>query len=357
MDTLRDLALFESRDILTRRFEQAHGRSPNATKCRQIVANLMQGRQYWDSAAQAGDLIRPLLLYYGSLSFCRSLILFSRTAGGEETLSKSHGLQASDWGSAFARSGVGAVLDFAVTVTAGTMTELAAATRGTELSRMYVGPYPAYRNFARVGEASQIAGVSVSLRDVLKRIPEMAATYEEVAGTRSACYQVIPFKIGESCIDLNVLRTERGPADWSSLREDIGIPAELPMTTGLNNVFGQTMHTAHIRTSSAEPQWLFSKLALDSYERSWLIGPTGGDKNWNQITIMFALAYILGMLVRYHPSVWLEINSQSRGDQVLPLLRQARATVEETLPKLILQQLDLLIHRYIPSSVTPLEPM
>jgi len=353
MDALRELGLFESRDVLTRRFERAHNRTPNATKCRQIVANLMQGRQYWDSASQAGDLIKPLLLYYGALSFCRSLILFSRVGGGEETLSKSHGLQTSDWGPRFGRDGVRAVLDFTVTVSTGTMTELAAATKGSEVSRMYVGPYPSYRNFIRVGDPNQLAGVSVSLREALRRVPELAAAYEEVTGNRSAAYPVIPFKLGDFEIDLNVLRTERGPADWSYLRNDIGIPAGLPIEIGMNSVFGQSMHTARIRTPpSVEPEWLFSRLALDTSEKSWLIGSISGNQSWNQLTVMFAIAFFLGMLVRYHPTIWLEINSQSRGDEVLPLLREAKLVVEETLPKLVLQHFELLIDRVIPPPAT-----
>ena len=343
MDALRELALFESRDVLTRRFERAYGRTPNATKCRQIAANIMQGRQYWDSAGQAGDLIKPLLLYYGALSFCRALILFSRVSGGEESLSKSHGLQTSGWGPIFAQGSVREVLNFTVSVSTGTMTELVAATEGSEVSRMYVGPYPAYRNFIRKGDARQIAGLSISLREAFRRVPELAAAYEQVTGRRSAAYPVIPFNIGDALIDLNVLRAERGPADWSSLRIDLGIPADLDITIGMNNVFGQSMHTARVRTGPIEPEWLFPRLALDTSDNSWLIASIGDGKNFNQLTVLFIVAFFLGMLVRYHPTIWLEINSQSSGDEVLPLVREAIAVIEEVLPRLVVQHFGIII--------------
>jgi hypothetical protein len=142
MDALRELALLESRDVVTRRFQEVHGREPSAAKCRQIGAHVRQGREYWTSAEDAGDLIRPLLLYYASLAFCRALVLFSARRGGEEILSPSHGLRPVGWTAHIARNGVRGLLDLEIEVTSGTLGHLFTITGNREPSRLFIGPFP-----------------------------------------------------------------------------------------------------------------------------------------------------------------------------------------------------------------------
>jgi hypothetical protein len=56
---------------------------------------------------------------------------------------------------------------------------------------------------------------------------------------------------------------------------------------------------------------------------------------------MFALAYCLGMLVRYYPTLWLTLSSQAPGDVAFPLLREARIIVEQHVPRLVFEQFEL----------------
>lgn len=70
------LSLYESRDMVTQLYHRRHGRQTNDAKARAIASHMIQGRQYFESAQGAGELVRPLLLYYGVVALSRALILF-----------------------------------------------------------------------------------------------------------------------------------------------------------------------------------------------------------------------------------------------------------------------------------------
>jgi hypothetical protein len=329
--------MLESRDVLTARYKRTHEREPNAAKCKAIGAHLLQGRQYWESAAQSGDLIRPLLLYYGTLSFCRALTLFSRRNGGEETLSKSHGLSTGEWGEEFMAKGLSAVLDFKLKTSAGTITQLAQYTHNAELSQ-YGVPLGA-RTFIRRGTSESIAGVTVTVREIIRRIPEMAVTFERLTGQRAAVYPARMTAMDGKQIDLELLQNPQGPELWTSLRADLLIPDDVSIEENVR-AFYDAVPCSRIRPAWERGQWIFSRMALDESGESWAIGPFSDGQEWSQLVTMFALAYCLGMLVRYYPTLWLALSSQSPGDVVSPLLREARIIVEQHIPRLIFEQFE-----------------
>lgn len=74
------LSLYESTDLVKRFAAQRTGRSPNTTKAREISAHSAQGREYFRSAAGTGELVRPLILYYGVVALARGAVLFLDTA-------------------------------------------------------------------------------------------------------------------------------------------------------------------------------------------------------------------------------------------------------------------------------------
>lgn len=345
MNALREIALLESRDVLIKRFKEAHGRIPKEENCRQIAAYLLQGRQYWDSALSAGDLIRPLLLYYGSLSFCRALTLFARPGGGEETLKPSHGMQAIGWGQAFAIGGVKSILDFEVEVSEGALSQLAEATQNQEITRCYFGPFPSYVEFIRPCKADGMLGSRATIRDLIKRVPQLSATYERVTGTRSAAYPAIPFLLAETHVDLEIFLTEKGPKYWDTLRADLAVPDDIPIDEGRVSRFGNGKQSAWMRIPWDRASWLCPQLAKDSSGHLWAISSICNGQNWNQLTILLMISYAIGMLVRYHPLVWVKMSGQLRGDLVFPLLREARIAIEENLPELVVDQFDLLASR------------
>src|SRR4051812_25395477 len=96
-DSWDQLALYESRDLVARLFRERHSRDIAAEKAGELVAYLAQAREYFLSARRAGDLVSPLLTYYGVLALTRWLILFRSHNLRESGLAKRHGLSAVKW--------------------------------------------------------------------------------------------------------------------------------------------------------------------------------------------------------------------------------------------------------------------
>ncbi len=52
------------------------GREPEDAEAREVAAHFAHGPEYFRSAAGAGDLVRPLILYHGALALARGTALF-----------------------------------------------------------------------------------------------------------------------------------------------------------------------------------------------------------------------------------------------------------------------------------------
>ena len=92
----QQLSLYESKDLVSGFYEGYHGGDITAEKAKEIKSHLAQGREFFSSASQTCELIRPLLICYGVLSLSRGLILFLDLISREGTISNSHGL-GFDW--------------------------------------------------------------------------------------------------------------------------------------------------------------------------------------------------------------------------------------------------------------------
>src|SRR5262245_1989886 len=130
--TRNSLSHLQSFDLVQREFHRWHGRELNAERTWEIVSSFVQGQEYFESAATAAEAVRPLLLYYGVLSLSRGLIIFLQNIS-EAALKPSHGLEMKSWRDTLAAKDRN-VLDLSVSITEGTFSELASATRnGTSL--------------------------------------------------------------------------------------------------------------------------------------------------------------------------------------------------------------------------------
>jgi hypothetical protein len=341
MDALQEIALFESRDIIERRYKALHGRSPNVQRCREIAAHLVQGRQYWDGAASAGDLSRPLLLYYGALSFCRALIMF-RTGIGEEALSKSHGLSIVNWGSNYQAKGISAIQDFRVAISRGTFSQLVSACQSGETTKVFTGPFPSHYEITR--PLSPVTnGTQITLGQALSRVPELVDVYERVLQRQANAYSVLAFGYPDVSLTLEVFATKEGRKPWTEILEAVGAADGLEFGNEGPSYFGNGRLSARLEIPGPWTGlgWLLSQLALDVDGNSWVIANLSERRGLGQLEMLFLVAYCLGMLVRYHPTARLELSIQSSGDSILPILRQADLVVGEVLPKLVLAQLLL----------------
>src|SRR4051812_19023118 len=89
----QNLLSLESRDVVTNWFMKIHGRELNARRSKEIGAAARQAREFFRNSADSNFSVKPLLTFYGVASLSRALTLLLRREGGEESLTKGHGLE------------------------------------------------------------------------------------------------------------------------------------------------------------------------------------------------------------------------------------------------------------------------
>src|ERR1700737_3167919 len=125
----KNLAVFESSDLVRGLYKRRHQLELNAGTAREITTSRAQGRQYFAELRSVGELARPLVLFYGVMALSRAAILFLKPGAKEESLSQGHGLTAHNWQQSLA-GGIKHVPELQLKVATGTFTELGDATRG-----------------------------------------------------------------------------------------------------------------------------------------------------------------------------------------------------------------------------------
>lgn len=97
--TWTELSAYESAELVERFVRERKGEKLDPGKAHEIATQFSQGREYFRSATDASELVRPLILYYGVLALARGAVLFRHA--GRDTLATSHGLSArsDDWDS------------------------------------------------------------------------------------------------------------------------------------------------------------------------------------------------------------------------------------------------------------------
>ena len=182
-----ELSLYESRDLIDRFFKSRHDRDLSAEKANEITSNLAQGREYFSSAREAGELVRPLLLYYGVLALSRGLILALEPGTREASLSSSHGLVTLQWAQTLS-AGIKELGKLQMQFATGTVSDLARATKNRDWG-IYHGPtIPTWQVFEEAGSEHVPNGRSFLLQDVLARIPNLRDLYERTFEEHAHCY-------------------------------------------------------------------------------------------------------------------------------------------------------------------------
>jgi len=161
------------------------GRMPSSAIARDIAACLQQGRLFFETAETSPLEIRPLQQFYGMVGFAKALTI-ARRVTALATLPRSHGIEE--------RSNPGArIADLRVAIAPkdrnqrGTFQEVNDATRALNRFCYYAeGNQPRCR-YVESAASENLAGVSMSLKDLLSRVPGIerlfASTFGEPANT------------------------------------------------------------------------------------------------------------------------------------------------------------------------------
>ena len=345
------LFLYESRDQTARLFFEKHGRELTAQKAREINSAFAQGREYFEAAAAAGELVNPLVQYYGVLALARGAILFAKPEFRERSLSQSHGLRVVGWDGI--DSGESSRLhELRLKTTPGTFSELSHATTNRELQYLdadIAGQVIGGTVFINKPRESCALGTELEVNDLLRRIPALSDLYEEVFGANSACHAV-DARLKATGTAAEVLVHE-GRDTAESLRAFMQLlrfsDNAQPKQVTDPKFFGHEPHfIVHITGSDQESivaslppvQRLPATIGLG--ERMFMIEPFPSGLALSPLLTLFGVSFLLGMLVRYHPSVWRTMLNREKGDFLYPLFRSLSHVIQVDYPRLTLQELE-----------------
>lgn len=166
----RALGIYESTETVRRLYQEKTGRRPSAAKAREIVSLFSQGREYFRGAAGAGELVRPLILYYGALSLARALILFLDTK--KSKVAGSHGLGADGWADLNTESEKVPGLPMTVHAS-GTLPELWRVTNNADRTRIPAEDNPFEIDVTSKGTNPAPVGAGLTIKEALGQIPDL----------------------------------------------------------------------------------------------------------------------------------------------------------------------------------------
>lgn len=343
-DVWERLALYESTDLVTRFYEEHHERRLTDQKATEIVCQLVQGREYFASAARSAEVVHPLLLYYGVLSLSRGLILFLNPGIREAGLGGGHGLSSVQWNQRLAQ-GIRELPNLEVRLQRGTFSELSKATGNHENVMIFREPYPNTALWRTEGTGDVPAGATITLKDVLSRIPDVQEVFERSLGHHSHCYPALVFMHSvDTCTDVYVYDgSSLGLPDEHYIQEALQIPDGTPLQFADRHDWLGGLKNWHFRVdhgSSSEMARKLPSLRVDSRNRLFAIAPFPHTLSLSTLSCLFLVAYAAGMLVRYYPSHWSAALGRRAGDYSFPLLKAAISVVESRLPELILDELE-----------------
>ena len=338
------LSRFESYDFIVHWYEKAHQRRPNAAKVSQINACFIQGREYFLNAASSAMSVKPLLLYYGTLSLSRGVILANNPNKNEEALKKSHGLEPFDWQGTL-KGGIKNVLELGIRATGGTFSELVEVCYNLNTMYTFQGPTNRIGSDGHdLGEIKFATDQSVlTLDDLISRLLQTAGMYEEITGRRSRMF------VG--------CRIASHPPGTHFSFPLVGIPSELrKLNNGKNVIIGSSNQVApgFKQSDDAGDALIFvhqdnptrelaKKLFPVSHYKSGefmsvVLDFVNGDK-MTEFFKMYLVSYSLGMICRYFPSIWMALLRNEKGDFAQPLLVRAVEAIENDFPENVLYQL------------------
>lgn len=319
-NTLRE---FETRDLTSRNFAARHGGNLSASKAHEITSNFIQAREYFRNASAADITVRPLLQYYGVLALSRALVLFLVPGMRECSMKPSHGLKPEDWQQTLS-SGLAGIADLRISMTEGTFHDLLVATD----NNFYFRANSSAVNW-QCGAGIPALESEFTFKDVASRIADISDQYAAWIGASNPFSEMQSFKI-----------------DANENQYEFTLPASVT-DTSLNTIFpadkcpNRTINRDSTKVVVRYDQPFTPFFAQNSHGAFdigdvVLYGPLNPDNYFTPLAACFMSSYILGMLARYFPSIWISLGRSVKGDAVYPLVTQMMDWIQETFPVMAL---------------------
>jgi len=324
------IANYEAHDIVRTRYQARHGWEPNAALAREIAAPFIQARHYYGSAASADRTVKPLLLYYGVVSLSRGLVLFLTRKLRDAALAQSHGLWVSDWQSVLAVDRPD-LAELKITVgSSGSFVELLRATNNRSLLRS--GSSAVNHKSA---EGPVPSGTVLALGELLAGLPDVIDQFKR-------------WKIPQ-CVKFGVQKIDGTPETtitvprWPGAYVDDRLVIDIAGPEHCDLVSIDEKNVVVRTKSGGKTNGILTDLVSDHFlgiGDLYLARRYASGVRLGKIGQLFAISYILSMLVRYHPTFWMDFVYQRIGDAAVPTVFRVIDCIETIYPRIVVDFLE-----------------
>lgn len=335
--TWTELLVFESVDLVKRSFKNRHNRELNTGRATEIVAQFTQAREYFDSAAASGPLVKPLLVYYGVVALSRGAILLLNGRIDESGLAQAHGIQVQDWRQTFS-AGLTDTPDLQIQISSGTFMQLLQATANSDRAEIQMKEEVFPHVYSLTATLPQ-PGALMTLKDIAARIPDLHDLYIAVVGEQPRVYPLtVHVQHPGTFTELQFEETSLGFPPAKRLREDFGF--QQTITQGETDFVGMKRRFLRVHLAHRDGNWheKLPHLMRDRKGRVFAVAPLAGA-SLSKLALLYALSYILGMFVRYYPTQWRALALRGAGDLFAPIVAAGADLVAEEFPQTLLEQL------------------
>ena len=342
------ISRFESHDFVAKWYRKAHRRSASSAKVGQINACFAHGREYFRNAVGSEMSVKPLLLYYGVLSCCRGVILANDPEKKEESLKPRHGIEIVDWQKTLS-GGIKNVLELQVRATDGTFRELVNVCWHLKTVHRFQGPTNQLGSSGQALGDVRFAtdGSRMTLDDLISRVLQTGLAYPELTGRRAKMF--------------GGARIASHPPGVHLAFPLVGIPEELSkLADGRRVRIGSSNQVAPglRQGDDAKDTLIFVRHGDETHPDAFPVSHYGGEGEYMVVMLdfpngdklsefikLYLVSYILGMLVRYHPSIWTALLRNDKGDFAQPLLVDAVAAIEHDFAQHLSHQLHGIVRK------------
>ena len=363
---------YESSSNVRDAIRSVTGREPSSTVARHISVCMQQGRSYMTTALTSPLDIRPLLIYYGVLSFAKAIVM-SRRLTSIGTLVPSHGLKDTSAGDSRMSN-----LQ-CLTLARGTFQDFSNSVTAVGRAHYYDSDYSDQYVRLPFDSVDGLEGHKLNLKDVLSRVFQVSDLFARTYGERSNCMTVSldyngPDGAAELRLDDPEVFSDRESLTKivQRLREDYPFLQKLQLnaaekawnnsvlkfltvTDVPENEFSEAILSGNGNGFIADT----SRNALVGPDLASLLQPLGrglttetpvamkpiGGKFLSDYSLAFLGSFMLGSLVRYRPQTWIHALSRSAlsdapaDDRELALIEKFLTTVTDDIPQLAIQSM------------------
>lgn len=318
----QELYDYESRDLIERFIKRKHQRDTSARQISEISSNFIQAREFFSNAENSNLSITPLLLYYGVNSLSRGLVLLLDPTISESSLKPSHGLDTVNWRESIVRNDLS---DLKVKINSGGFYELLTYTKNKSYFKHNSSGVNYKIHYPIPGLKSEI-----SLIDLVKIIPDLNNEYNKWKNDD------LPI------LKLSKIKFENNHYKFSVATSNLNIEK-------INKVLGHEKNTVININQNGNvfeimiPESTFPQISQSINQDLFGIGDLVLSNIPNQLYLnslsqIYCLSFYLGMLCRYFPNYWININRTSKGDSIYPLFLQSIK---------LIQDFPLLVHEFL----------